>query len=77
MAALYKEYIERRSRIVVGMDIGMRYNDAFLQMKRRFLALGLGPGIHKAIRGELRLAFKQWPRAWQKQAWVAGREEGS
>lgn len=57
----------------LGMDIGMRWNAALLEMRRIAITAGdLGP----LIRGRLSLHFPQWPRPWQVQPWCAGRAEG-
>lgn len=63
---------ERRG-VQLGMDIGMRWNRALLEMRRLALderALGTLSG------GKLSLHFAQWPRAWQVQPWCARRQQG-
>ena len=40
--------------------------------KRAIMEQSLG----RLTGGELRLHFRQWPRAWQRQPWCAGRVEG-
>ena len=55
---------------VVGLDIGMRYNAALVEMRARLPRLGRLQGAR------LRLHFAQWPRPWQRQPWVAGRAQG-
>ena len=57
----------------VGMNIGMRWNEALREMRR--LAVeedGLGP-LQSA---HISLHFEQWPRAWQTVPWCAGRAQG-
>ena len=54
---------------VCGMNIGMRYNEAVHVLREKIQAGALG-----AIRQvDLRLHFREWPREWQKQPWVAKR----
>eukprot|EP01062_Namystynia_karyoxenos_P039468 TRINITY_DN28678_c0_g1_i1.p1 TRINITY_DN28678_c0_g1~~TRINITY_DN28678_c0_g1_i1.p1 ORF type:complete len:332 (+),score=102.85 TRINITY_DN28678_c0_g1_i1:72-1067(+) len=52
------------------VNIGMRWNSAVHELQRRMPALG------ELKRCALRLHFKQWPRKWQDQRWVAERAEG-
>lgn len=57
----------------VGMNIGMRWNPACIQMRQQ--------AIEKSALGPLRSArlslhFRQWPREWQTQPWVAARAHG-
>eukprot|EP00937_MAST-01D_sp_MAST-1D-sp2_P005198 g5198.t1 len=59
-----------RPPLVVGVDLGMRYNRALHRMRRELPSLGRVRG------GALRLHFRCWPREWQRQPWVAGRAEG-
>jgi predicted dehydrogenase len=59
---------------VLAMNIGMRYNRALHELKRRVLeAQELGPS---QIKGVLKTHYSQWPREWQTQPWCAGRDEG-
>jgi predicted dehydrogenase len=58
--------------LVVNINIGMRYSAAAIEMKRRLAANSLG----QLESMELRLLFRQWPREWQTQPWVAGRGQG-
>ena len=61
----------------LGMNIGMRWNPAIVSL-RSLLGGGAGGGggIGALQGGELRLHFRQWPRAWQEQGWVALRAQG-
>ena len=57
----------------LGLDIGMRWNPAIAELRR----LAVSEGALGSLTGcRLTLAFKQWPRDWQVQPWVAGRAEG-
>jgi predicted dehydrogenase len=59
---------------VLAMNIGMRYNRALHELKRRVLeAQELGGS---QIKGVLKTHYSQWPREWQTQPWCAGRHEG-
>ena len=59
--------------VVLGMNVGMRYNPALLEMRR----LALDEGALGALRGgHLKLHFLQWPRHWQTVAWCAERAQG-
>jgi predicted dehydrogenase len=58
---------------LVSVNIGMRYNSALHELKRLIsdsTVFGLVETVH------LRLLFRQWPREWQRQPWVAQRHEG-
>lgn len=57
---------------IVNVNIGMRYSDAAIEMKRLIDSDHLG----EIDRYSLRLLFRQWPRKWQVQPWVAGRQQG-
>ena len=62
---------ERRG-VYLGMNIGMRWNGAITELRRR---------LHREavtlLSGQLRLHFVRWPRTWQQRAaWVAYRSEG-
>ena len=63
------ESAERRG-LFVGMNIGMRYNEAVVQMRR---LLEQEDSLEAAA---LRLHFVQWPREWQQVAWCAERASG-
>mmetsp|Transcript_30422 Transcript_30422/g.78886 ORF Transcript_30422/g.78886 Transcript_30422/m.78886 type:complete len:389 (+) Transcript_30422:455-1621(+) len=54
------------------MNIGMRYNQALIEM-RRLVETG---DVGELTSGKLGLHFAQWPREWQEVAWCAGRSEG-
>ena len=56
----------------VVVNIGMRYNDALKGLRTALHTKQIGT----ITGGELRLHFKQWPRAWQTQPWCANRLEG-
>jgi predicted dehydrogenase len=58
--------------LFVGINIGMRYNAALHEMKRLIENTDFGQIEHAS----LRLLFRQWPREWQRQPWVAQRQEG-
>ena len=59
--------------VVLGMNIGMRYNPALREMRR----LALEENALGALRGgHLKLHFLQWPRHWQTVAWCASRAQG-
>lgn len=60
------------NNIIVSLNIGMRYNAALHEMKRLIFDSSFG-SIESV---SLRLLFRQWPREWQKQPWVAERAEG-
>lgn len=63
----------RERGLHVGMNIGMRWNPAL--HKLRELAVETGAlGQLKSAR--LSLHFRQWPREWQLQPWVAARADG-
>jgi len=62
----------RKAGLHCGMNIGMRWNKAAQEMKRRVAAGELG-ALHG---GRIRLLFVQWPREWQVQPWCGGRAEG-
>ena len=57
----------------LAMNIGMRYNPALHELRRRILTDG---ELGAKVRATLNMHFKQWPRLWQRQPWCAGREEG-
>ena len=57
---------------VCGMNIGMRYNRAVHVLREKIQARTLGE-IHEV---DIRLHFREWPREWQKQPWVAKRVQG-
>ncbi len=57
---------------IVNVNIGMRYSDAAIEMKRLIDNGHLG----EVDRFCLKLLFRQWPRQWQVQPWVAGRQQG-
>jgi predicted dehydrogenase len=57
---------------IVNINIGMRYSDAAIEMKRLIDSGYLSDIDHF----RLRLLFRQWPREWQVQPWVAGRQQG-
>lgn len=57
---------------IVNINIGMRYSDAAIEMKRLIESGHLGEIDHYS----LRMLFRQWPRQWQVQPWVAGRQQG-
>jgi predicted dehydrogenase len=63
----------KTNRLIVNINIGMRFNAALHEMKKK---------VHQDSFGtiesiSLRLLFRQWPRAWQNQPWVARRAEVS
>lgn len=74
----------------VGMNIGMRYNEALSTMRRLLLderPEGAARRVHdggaaasspsaSVAGGSLSLHFTQWPRDWQQVAWCAGRSDG-
>lgn len=60
------------SKLVVNVNIGMRFSEAALETKR----LISNGHIGQLQRLKLRLLFLQWPRAWQTQPWCAGRAQG-
>jgi predicted dehydrogenase len=66
-----------RGGSVVGMNIGMRWNPALHELRRR-LALGGGAkcALGDLVRAELRMHYRRWPREWQRQPWCAARAEG-
>lgn len=57
---------------LVCVNIGMRYNAALHEMKRLIDDSTFG----NILKVQLRLLFRQWPREWQRQPWVAERKEG-
>ena len=59
-------------KLIVNLNIGMRYNSAVVEMRRRIVDREIG----NLLRMRLFLKFIQWPRQWQKQPWVARREQG-
>ena len=64
--------VAARRGVCLGMNIGMRYNDAIHEMRRLLRSGELG-----ALRGgRLTLHFLRWPREWQLVPWCAGRAEG-
>ena len=59
--------------LIVSLNIGMRYNSALHEMRRLIFDSSSFGSIESV---SLRLLFRQWPREWQKQPWVAQRFEG-
>jgi predicted dehydrogenase len=59
--------------IILGMDIGMRWNKAIHKMRTlAIVQTSLGP----LVSARLDLHFARWPREWQVVPWCAGRTEG-
>ena len=57
----------------LGMNVGMRWNRALIEMRR--LAIDEG-AIGTLAGGHLSLHFVRWPREWQTVEWCAGRAQG-
>ena len=58
----------------IGVNIGMRWNQAILEMRQQ--VTDSKPGFGALRGGRIRLHFMQWPRDWQTQPWCAEREQG-
>ena len=59
--------------VVLGVNIGMRYNAALQRMRK--LAVE-ERSLGALVSGRLDLHFLRWPREWQQSDWVARRDEG-
>jgi predicted dehydrogenase len=59
------------NKLIVNVNIGMRFNNALKEMKKRIFEPQFGT-INSI---SLRLLFMTWPRVWQNQPWVAQRAE--
>ena len=57
--------------LYLNVNIGMRHNAALHELKR----LLYSPSFGDLQEATLRLLFRQWPRAWQNQPWVAERAQ--
>lgn len=62
-----------KNNTFVSIDIGMRYNSALQYLKE---TMKNNETFGKIISIKLKLHFMQWPREWQKQPWVAERNQG-
>lgn len=66
-------YLHAREKgIIQAMNFPLNYESGC----NTFASLIESGYIGKLRRVELRLRFPQWPRAWQQNEWVAGREQG-
>lgn len=62
--------------VVLGMNIGMRWNNALITLRKLAINDPEHKTIGKVTGGKLSLHFKQWPREWQVQPWCAKRAQG-
>ncbi|MGZ4113398.1 MAG: Gfo/Idh/MocA family protein [Tumebacillaceae bacterium] len=62
----------KQACVVTAMNFPMNYHGAVPAFEK-LLREGY---IGKLERIEFKMHFPQWPRAWQQNAWVAGREQG-
>lgn len=62
--------VAKNLNLVVSLNIGMRYTEAIKETQKRFICDA------SPLNLKLKLHFRQWPREWQNQPWVAEREQG-
>lgn len=60
------------ANIVNAINFPLPYSNAVQTFKAKWEAGEIG----KLKRVELKMHFPQWPRAWQQNPWIAGREQG-
>lgn len=59
-----------------GLVNAVNLSGHFSQSQRHFMAQIKAGYIGELRRGEIDLVFPEWPRAWQQNSWIAGREQG-
>ncbi|MGE8203136.1 Gfo/Idh/MocA family protein [Heyndrickxia sp. NPDC080065] len=69
-----KEMLEavEHAGVVHAINLPLAYSDAVNELKNRVT----GKTIGEVKRIELKMHFPTWPRAWQQNPWIAGREQG-
>lgn len=60
------------ANVVNGINFPLPYSNAVHTFKAKWEAGEIG----KLKRVELKMHFPEWPRAWQENPWIAGREQG-
>lgn len=60
-------------KAVININIGMRFSHAAIGMKKMIYDDNY---IGNLSEMKLKLLFRQWPRVWQNQPWVAERQQG-
>ena len=60
---------ENATACVLGVNIGMRWNRAVHELRKRLAS-------SRPAEGRLSLNFAKWPREWQQSEWVAHRDQG-
>lgn len=58
--------------VINGMNFPVPYSDPFIELENRVKNGKIG----HVQRIELQMYFPQWPRPWQQNNWIAGREQG-
>lgn len=69
-----KEMLEavENAGVTHAINFPLAYNDAVNELKKRVIDKEIG-GTQRV---ELTMHFPKWPRAWQQNPWIAGREQG-
>lgn len=62
----------KEARVIHAINFPLAYNDAVWELKRRVKEKTIG----EIKRIELTMHFPDWPRVWQQNPWIAGREQG-